>query len=181
MTTKNGRRRSRRLIETTFLCILLSCQIFAQSTGRGSGFWKLESEKSTPLKVTTFTAKDAPYKGQGLLMWTTLPAADKSVSDELDARRVLAGLYKDLKEFKVLGKKSVKWGGRPAHLVGFKAKSEKRTIVGRLLMSDTDDGIETLLMVRNPEAPDRFRSEFDAFMTRWEFGRPGASNVLYSE
>ncbi len=168
-------------LRVSLLCVLLSVQVFAQTPGKGSGFWKLESEKSTPLKVTTFAAKETPYKGQGILIWTMLAAADENVSDELDARRVLGSLYKDLKEFKVLGKKSVEWGGLPAHLVAFKAKSDKNTIVGRLLMADTKEGIETLLMVNNPNAPKKFRTEFDGFLTRWQFGRPGVSNVLYSE
>lgn len=143
-------------------------------------FWKVESERTGETSVTTFSAKKDPAKGQGVLLWGRWPANDPPREEPLDPSVVLAGLYKDLKDFHLLGRKEVSWGDRKAQLVAFRAVADKRPVVARALISEAAEGLQVLLLVANPEAQKDFTKEFDRLQKEWEFSRPGAANVIYS-
>ncbi len=143
-------------------------------------FWKVESERSGENSLVTFSAKKEPAKGQGLLMWGHLPGASSADKPPLESTVVLAGLYKDLKEFHLLGRKEVSWGDRPAQLVAFRAIAEKRPVVARALLSQAEDGVQVLLLISNPESQKEFTKEFGRLQKEWDFSRPATSNVIYS-
>lgn len=160
------------------ICVALL--LVLSSWAKPVDFWKVESERSGETSIVTFSARKEPAKGQGLLMWGHLPAATSSDKPALESKVVLAGLYKDLKEFHLLGRKEVTWGDRPAQLVAFRAVAEKRPVVARALLHQAEDGVQVLLLVSNPESQKEFSKEFDRLQKEWDFARPAASNVIYS-
>lgn len=163
-------------LRALFLATLLTVTCWAKPTD----FWKVESERDAEASVTTFSAKGETMKGQGLLVWGRWPAAQPPSERPLDASVVLAGLYKDLKDFHLLGRKETQWGGRQAQLVAFRATAQKRPVVARALLTEGEDGVQVLLLVTNPEAQKDFAKEFDRLQKTWDFTRPGAANVIYS-
>ncbi len=163
---------ARTLLVVALLC--LTC--WAKPTD----FWKVESERSGETSVTTFSAKKDPARGQGVLLWGSWPSAHPPGEEPLDPSVVLAGLYKDLKEFHLLGRKDVDWGDRKAQLVAFRAVADKRPVVARALISEIPEGVQVLLLVTNQEAQKDFIKEFDRLQKEWDFSRPGVANVIYS-
>ena len=160
-----------------------SAEPVGKTTGKPHDFWKLESEKAgETTTVTTFGAKKAPAKGQGVLMCASTPGQAGAQPAPFEPSVVLGALYSDLKDFTLLGSKDTVWGGQTGRLIAFKALVGKRPVVGRALLAQTaDGGSEILLLVTNHDAQQDFKKEFERLQNRWEFGRPAASNVLYSD
>ena len=165
----------------TLLVGFLALGAVAQTPTRGKDFWKLESERlGADVSLATFAAKSGPAKGQGVLMWALWPDNKLAVS-ELDPAVILAGLYRDLKDFQLQGRKATTWGNLPAQVVAFKATVDKRTVTGRALLTSNPDGTQALLLVSHPEAQSDFSKEFERLQKDWQFTRSAATNVLYSE
>lgn len=163
----------------TFLLLLVCLVAQAdEKPAKPHDFWKLESERAGAVTVATFSAKKAPAKGQGLLMCAQWPKQEGEAAFE--PTEVVASLYSELKEFQLLGSKEVSWDGQSARLIAFKAVVGKRPVVGRSLLAQTPSGTEALLLVTNHDVQKDFSKEFERLQGSWEFGRPAASNVLYS-
>jgi hypothetical protein len=163
------------------LLLLLVCLV-AQVDGqprKTHDFWKLESERAGAVTVVTFAAQKAPNKGQGILMCAHWPRQEGE--DELRPTEVVSSMYSELKEFQLLGSKDADWSGQPARLLAFKAKVGQKPVVGRALMAQTPERTETLLLITNHDPPKEFAREFERLQGHWDFGRPAASNVLYSD
>ncbi len=165
------------LLGIVLLLLCLAGQ--AEPAAKPHEFWKLDSERSGAATVSSFSARKPPHKGQGLLMCAVWPK-DSRQPAELEPTEVLAGLYSELKDFQLLGSKEALWGGQPARLIAFKAKVDKRHVVGRSLLAQTPEGTEILLLVTNHEMQSEFHKEFERMQKAWSFGRPATSNVLYS-
>ena len=162
------------------LLLLLCLAAQAQTTAKPHDFWKLDSERTQGVTVSTFSAKKAPAKGQGLLMCAQWPKSHSPESSDLEPTVILASLYGELKEFQLLGSKEIRWAGQPAQLVAFKATVNKRPVVGRSLLAQAPSGTEVLLLVTNNGVQKDFSKEFERLQGHWEFGGAAASNVLYS-
>lgn len=162
------------------LLLLLFC-LAAQAEEKKAvphDFWKLETERAGVVTVATFSARKAPAKGQGMLMCAHWP--EQAMQSELQPAEVVASLYSELEGFQLLGSKEAVWSGQPARLIAFKATVGKRPVLGRSLLARAPGGTEALLLITNHDVPKEFAKEFERLQGSWEFGRPAASNVLYS-
>jgi hypothetical protein len=159
--------------------LLVALLLLALAAGaRPANFWKVESERdSDSLTQVTFSAVEGPARGQGLLMAAQW-ARQEGQTEALEPSVVLAGLYKELEDFQLLGSKDALWGGQPARLISFKATVNKRPVVGRSLIAQAPSGTEALLLVTNQDMQSSFGKEFGRLQAHWEFGRPAAANVL---
>lgn len=164
-----------RTVSRFFLLCLLTVSVWAKPVD----FWKVESEKSGEASAITFSAKKEPAKGQGVLMWGHWPITTAGEKSPLEPTAVLAGLYKDLKDFHLLGRKEVAWGDRTSQLVAFRATADKRPVVARALFNEGEDGIHVLVLVSNPESQKDFSKEFERLQKGWDFAKPATSNVIY--
>ena len=160
----------------SFLILLLCLMAQAEPKAKANDFWKLDSERSADITVTTFSAKKAPAKGQGILMCAAWP--NQEGEPVLEPSEVVSSMYGDLKDFQLLGSKEAVWGEQAAHLISFKAMVNKRPVVGRSLMAQTASGTEVVLLVTNHEAQKDFRKEFERLQSSWQFGQPASRNVL---
>jgi hypothetical protein len=159
--------------------LLLALSAQAQNKAKPHDFWKLDSERAAEITTSTFSAKKAPAKGQGLLMCAVWPKAQAEVP-AIQPTEVLASLYSDLKEFQLLGSKDVTWGDQPARLMAFKATVNKRPVVGRCLIAQVSTGTEAILLVTNHDMQAEFKKEFERLQKHWQFGQPAAASVLHA-
>lgn len=163
-------------LQVLFLVGFFSLAVWAKP----SDFWKLESERQGETSVSTFSAKNDPAKGQGLLMWGSWSLPEAARGEPIDPSLALAGLYKDLKQFHLLGRKDVAWGDRQARLVAFRATVDKRPVVARALVWQGPEEVQVLLLVSHPEAQKDFTAQFNRLQKQWDFSRPASANVIYS-
>lgn len=145
------------------------------ATGSSSGLWVLQPDQSESHRLATFLPTQDALKGQGVVMVGALPIEDPQTP--LDASQVLAGLYRDLKDFRLVGTKATNWAGRPAHVVAFKATHQKHTVLGRALWSQDESSVQVLLLLSHPSAAKSFEKEFIKWQTYWNFDSPALANV----
>lgn len=142
--------------------------------------WVLKSEREEPIQAKTFAPKDKKLEGQALLLWTEL--ADSDQAGPVKVETVLGGLFSELDEYRLTGRKSVVWGQRPSEVVSFMAEVSKRPFIGRMLLTTGGDGpVTALVLLTLSEFHESYLENFDHLERRWDHSQTAVTNVLYSE
>ncbi len=142
--------------------------------------WVLTAERGEPARVMTFAPKDKKLEGQALLFWTEL--ADQDGAGPVKVETVLGGLFSELDEYRLMGRKSVSWGQRPSEVVSFQAEVSKRPFTGRLLLTTDGEGpVFALVLLTLSDFHQVYLEKFDFLERHWDHAQPASTNVLYSE
>lgn len=142
--------------------------------GAQEPFWKLAPEPKAEPDLKFFLPAAKARSGQAQLVYAKFPAA----KERLTVRVVLGEFFRELQDYKLLGRKTVGSPEQEAELVSFSANLGKKPLMGRLLFRRDGGQIETFLLVTLKDTHSKFLKPFTALQTKVLEGGLTVGDVL---
>lgn len=149
------------------LCLLLVASLWAQEANSES-YWELTKEGE---EYFLYQPADPKLKDQAHL----IRAVFESPEEPLKLGAVLGIFYRDLKEFKLLGRKRL---SANLELASFSARVGDKELRGRLLVDTREGETETFLLVTPKQVHRKFLEPFSELQTKCLERGLGQGDVL---
>jgi hypothetical protein len=144
------------------LVLLFGSPAFSQEKA-GASFWMAAPEKGPNGIWTVYVPRATGLRQQGMLLSTVLGTP----YEPSQSKEVLAQLYSDIEQFKMLGQKEIVFGDAVGSLLSFRGLSGQKSLLGRALLRPEGEGTAVLLLVRHPQADARLLKSFEVFQEDW--------------
>lgn len=126
-------------------------------------FWVLSQQDLGSPGSKVYLPTDKKFANQGFLVYSTLPPTTPPPV----LREVLAELYTQVDDLKILGQKQVPWHDGVGDLVSFSGVHEKKKVLGRAVVANSEQGTEILMLVRHPQADPLLLDNFERIRSAW--------------